>query len=151
VTVRFDREVAATPGRVWEALTDPALLEAWLANAEFDPAVGGKVHLVWPDGEGEMRGIVTQFDPCSALEYSWNESGDSSSVLRFEIEPAPSGSTLRLLHQGTTAEDAVGFGAGWQSHLEALDSVLVGKDSSRSDRDARYEALRPLYEAILRD
>ena len=149
VTVRFDRDVDATPGQVWEALTEPALLKAWLANAEFEGAVGGKVHLVWPGGEGEMHGIVLEFDPCSALEYSWSESEISSTVLRFEVEPAETGSTLRLLHRGTTPKDAIGFGAGWQAHLEALDWVLAGKDTSDFDGDARYTELQPAYEAML--
>jgi uncharacterized protein YndB with AHSA1/START domain len=147
VTVRFTRKVAAPPQAVWDALTEPKLLEAWLAQAEFEASEGGKVHLVWP-GQGEMHGSVLTYVPTSELEYSWSEA--TSSMLRFELEPDGSGSTLHLIHAGTSPDDAVGFGAGWQSHLEALDTVLAGGTSTSTDRDARYEELKPAYEAMLK-
>jgi uncharacterized protein YndB with AHSA1/START domain len=149
ITVRFDRTVSATPEQVWAALTDPSLIEEWLAPAEFDATEGGKVHLVWPDGQGEMHGSVTKFDPHRELEYSWNES-TGTSLLHFELEPSGAGSTLRLEHFGTSPEDAPGFGAGWQSHLEALDVVLAGDTSASADRDARYNELRAEYEGLLK-
>ena len=95
-----------------------------------------------------MHGSVTKIVPHEELEYSWNEQSGSS-LLRFELEPAGDGSTLRLLHFGTAPSDAPGFGAGWQSHLEALDVVLAGDKSAPSDRDARYAELRPDYEGLL--
>lgn len=147
ITVRFEREVRATPEQVWAALTEPELLERWLAQAEFEPTVGGRVHLVWPD-QGEMHGSITKLNAHEELEYSWNEA-TGSSLLQFEIEPAASGATLRLAHFGTSPEDAPGLGAGWQSHLEALDLVLAGTPSDRAARDARVEALKPAYHELL--
>jgi uncharacterized protein YndB with AHSA1/START domain len=145
-TVRFERAVSATPEMLWTALTEPTWLGRWLAAAEFDAAIGGKVQLVWP-GQGEMHGVVLACEPHSAIEYSWTEA--VSSVLRFELQATGAGCGLRLLHTGTTAEDAPGFGAGWQSHLEALDVVLGGGTSTAAERDARYNALRPAYDELL--
>jgi uncharacterized protein YndB with AHSA1/START domain len=147
ITVRFDRTVAAPPEVVWLALTDPKQIESWLAEAEFEAAEGGKVHLVWP-GQGEMHGSVTKCVPHSELEYSWREEA-SMSLLRFELEPAGDGSTLRLLHFGTSPEDAPGFGAGWQAHLEALDVVLAGDTAPAATRDARYNELKPDYDTLV--
>jgi uncharacterized protein YndB with AHSA1/START domain len=146
VTVQFDRSIAATPERVFAAITQPRLLGEWLADAELEGIVGGKVHLVWP-GQGEMRGVVTAFEPNEVVEYSWNE--ENSSLLRLEVAATESGSTLRLIHSDTTRDDAPGFGAGWQSHLEALDAVLAGSASAPAARDARYEELRPEYGRLL--
>jgi uncharacterized protein YndB with AHSA1/START domain len=148
ITVRFEREVAATPEVVWAALTDPAQLEGWLAPAEFEAKEGGRVHLTWPDGQGEMHGSVTKIVPHSELEYSWNEA-TGASLLRFELASAGAGSTLRLEHFGTSPDEAPGFGAGWQSHLEALDDVLAGRGSDPSSRDQRYSELRPAYDQLL--
>ncbi|HLK44419.1 MAG TPA: SRPBCC domain-containing protein [Acidimicrobiales bacterium] len=148
VTVTFERELAATPERIWAALTEPPQLAAWLAEAEFDAVEDGAVHLVWPD-KGEMHGAVTVLRPHEVLEYSWHEDGVPS-LLRFELEPAGEhATTLRLQHLGTTPAEAPGFGAGWQSHLEALDEVLAGGTSTPEARDARYEALRPAYDELL--
>lgn len=146
VTVQFDRPIDAAPERVWSAITDPAQLCEWLAEAELEGIVGGKVHLVWP-GQGEMRGVVTVFEPNEVIEYSWNE--EHSSLLRLEVAATESGSTLRLVHSDTTRGDATGFGAGWQAHLEALDTVLAGNTSVPAVRDARYEQLRPVYDRLL--
>jgi uncharacterized protein YndB with AHSA1/START domain len=146
VTVQFDRSINAPTEDVWAAITEPRLLGAWLADAELEGIVGGKIHLVWP-GQGEMRGVVTVYEPNEVLEYSWNE--EHSSLLRLEVVATESGSTLRLIHSDTMRADAAGLGAGWQSHLEALDDVLAGTPSAATSRDARYEALRPEYERLL--
>ena len=46
VTLQFDRVVAASAQGAWRALSDPSTIERWLADAEFDGAVGGDVHFV---------------------------------------------------------------------------------------------------------
>jgi uncharacterized protein YndB with AHSA1/START domain len=144
VTLQFDRVIAAAPMDLWAALTEPAELATWLADAEFDASVGGAVHLVWP-GSDEMRGTVQEYNVPSLLEYTWDES-DGSSLVRWEIASSGDGqSTLRLVHSCASKDGAAGFGAGWQSHLEALDIVMSGGSSMQSERDARYEELRPKY------
>jgi uncharacterized protein YndB with AHSA1/START domain len=144
VTLQFDRVVAAAPMELWAALTEPAQLAKWLAEAEFDARVGGSVHLVWP-GSGEMRGTVQECNVPSLLEYTWDES-DGSSLVRWEVASSGDGhATLRLVHSGTSKDGAAGFGAGWQSHLEALDAVMGGGSSDAARRDARYEELHPSY------
>lgn len=150
VTVRFVREVAADASRVWGALTTPEQLASWLAQAEFQPSVGAKVRLVWP-GQGEVSGEVLECVENEMLEYSWLEQAEQPerSLLRVELEPRGSATTLRLVHSGTSLQDAPGYGAGWQSHLEALDAVLAGGTSSPEQRDARYKELKPAYQAML--
>jgi uncharacterized protein YndB with AHSA1/START domain len=144
VTLRFERAVAAPSAAVWSALTEPSIIRQWLAEAEVEAVLGGAVHLVWP-GQGEMRGVVQVCDEPSVFEYTWDES-DGSSLVRFEVAAtSDDASTLRLIHSGTTKEGAAGFGAGWQSHLEALDVVLAGGVSTPDQRDERYEVLHPGY------
>lgn len=144
VTLQFDRVIAAAPMDLWSALTEPVELAKWLADAEFDASVGGAVHLVWP-GSGEMRGTVQECNVPSLLEYTWDES-DGSSLVRWEVASSGDGqSTLRLVHSGASKDGAAGFGAGWQSHLEALDEVMGGGSSDQVARDARYEELHPMY------
>jgi uncharacterized protein YndB with AHSA1/START domain len=148
VTVRHERAIDADPAEVWRALTEPSLLEQWLAPTKLDGRVGGAIVVTWPDDQGEMRGTIRVLDEPSVLECTWSEGRDES-MLRFELEPREGGSDLRLIHSGTSRTDAPGFGAGWQSHLEALDDVLDGRESASADRDARYRELRPGYEALL--
>jgi uncharacterized protein YndB with AHSA1/START domain len=150
VTLRFERELAAPATAIWSALVEPSILKEWLAETEVETVVGGAVHLVWP-GQGEMHGVVQVCDAPTVFEYTWDES-DGSSLVRFEVFPlSDRASTLRLVHSGASKEDAAGFGAGWQSHLEALEAVLTGATSTADQRDERYEALHPGYvEAVAR-
>ncbi len=147
VTVRFVRHLDAEPAKVWSALTDPAVLRAWLAEAELTPSVGSPVRLVWPDDK-VTSGQVLECVEHDTLVYSWDDQRERS-LLRFELEPSGPATTLRLAHSGASPDDAPDFGASWQSHLEALDTVLAGGTSTPQDRDARYQSLRPAYQALL--
>jgi uncharacterized protein YndB with AHSA1/START domain len=146
-TVRLELDLPAPPDRVWTALTEPALLEQWLSTAEFDASPGGMVNFVWP-GESEMHGVIAEIDPPRRLRYSWFER-DYTSQLAFDVEPAGDASRLTLTHSATSEEDAAGYGAGWQSHLESLEAVLSGEATSKARRDARYQELRPHYDRLL--
>jgi uncharacterized protein YndB with AHSA1/START domain len=143
VTLRFERDVEAPRAAVWAALVEPSILREWLAEAEIDERVGGAVHLVWP-GQGEMRGTITVCDAPSVIEYTWDES-DGASLVRFELSARDDATLFRLIHSGASREGAPGFGAGWQSHFEALDVVLAGGASSAEQRNERYEELQPSY------
>lgn len=147
-TVRFEVELPAPPDRVWAALTEPTLIERWLAAATLDPSPGGEVNYFWP-GESEMHGVIAEFDPPRRLRYSWFER-DYTSQLAVDVATVGEGtSRLTLTHSATSDEDAAGFGAGWHSHLESLRAVLSDSATSKAVRDARYEELRPAYDELL--
>jgi uncharacterized protein YndB with AHSA1/START domain len=144
ITLQFDRVVNASANATFEALVKPTLLQKWLADAEFDSSVGGSVHLVWP-GSGEMNGVVQLYVAPTLVAYTWDEESGSS-LVRWEVTSTDVAScTLRLIHSGTKRDDAAGFGAGWQSHLEALDAILSGATSSQDQRNERYEELHSDY------
>jgi hypothetical protein len=76
------------------------------------------------------------------------ESDGEGVTLRFDRSVTAmddEASSLRLIHSGASREGGAGFGAGWQSHLEALDVVLAGGTSTPDERNERYEALHPSY------
>ena len=79
------------------------------------------------------------------LELTWVE-GEQESVLRLEIVPREAGCLLVLDHARLPADGRPGFGAGWQSHLEALAVLLEG--GAAFDWWERYNALRPAYEEL---
>lgn len=151
-TVRLERTLAAPPEEVWQALTEPAQLRAWLAPAEMDVREGGDVKIDFsgqPDG-GAVHGVIRICDPPRTLEYEWMETGDKPSVVRFDLEPAAEGTKLTLTHRLLSDDEVIGFAAGWHAHLEALIEVARGASFSLergAELHARYEALRPIYEA----
>ena len=96
----FECDLEEPPEKVWRALTEPELLEAWLLPD--DPARTGS-----PAGRSAPYEIVTA-DPHRLLRYRWRDresgAGDSGnrevhSVVTVELAPAETGGThLRLTH-----------------------------------------------------
>jgi len=137
------RHYDATPEEVWTALTEPDQVEKWLAAMTIEPHAGGRVGFTWDSGDTQV-GKVRFFDPPRVFEYTWEQG--SLSHIRFELYADDDGTRLVLLHSLVKADSAVGIGAGWHSHLDALDALLDGSHQAPADWNARYEELRPAYE-----
>lgn len=149
--LRFERRLRHPPERVWRALTDPAELSAWLAEADLEPVAGGKFELRWLNaGDAEpvvARGTVTAFDPPRLLELD----SDVHGRLRWELAPAPEGTHLVF----TSDVDLPGEYlpqtlAGWHLHLDYLEEAL---DGARVDwanwTTARWQVHHDRYAARL--
>src|ERR687887_1303496 len=73
--MQVEREVVfpATPGEVWEALTEPERLEEWFATeVELDPRPGGEGVFRWENGE-ERRATVREAEPGEKLVLDWDD------------------------------------------------------------------------------
>jgi len=147
VALQFERRYEATPDEVWAALTEPESISRWLfADAVLEPRVGGDFSLRWD--ENEAGGSVLVWEPPSTLEVEWDEP-DVRSILRIEITAVENGTALALEHRNITRKAAIGMGAGWHAHLEALSEILSGRDASSERWWPRYEELRPSYEELV--
>lgn len=136
--VRFERVYDYRPDELWAAVTEPEQIRGWLGEMELE---GGDGSLRFDDG-----GIVTlrlrRLEPGKLVEYDWEIAGEPPSVLRIELEPHDPGTLLVLDHRRLSTEQATGYGAGWHAHLDALESMLVGRAFSW---DERFEEVRPAY------
>jgi uncharacterized protein YndB with AHSA1/START domain len=147
MTLNFERRYDASPDEVWAALTEPESIKRWLfADAVLEPRVGGDFGLRW--SENEAGGSVLVWEPPRTLEVEWNEP-DVRSILRIEINAVENGAALALEHRNITHKAAIGMGAGWHAHLEALGEILSGREASSERWWPRYEALRPTYEELV--
>jgi uncharacterized protein YndB with AHSA1/START domain len=140
--VRFERLYDATPAELWTAITDPEQIKGWLAHTTRWSLTPGEEWSIRFD-DGAAGGRVVAVDEGRVLELTWVEE-ENESLLRFEIVPRDAGCLLVLEHTRLEGPSRIGFGAGWQSHLEALDRLLQGGDEF--DWWERYRELRPLYE-----
>jgi len=123
------RELRHPPGKVWEALTEPAHLREW---APFDAdrslakagdtvkltTVGAPTPLV-----SEMQ--VKRADAPKLLEYNWG-----GQDIRWQLEPLGSGTRLTLWHNINSNFIAMGA-AGWHVCLDVLDRQLAGTPVGR--------------------
>ncbi len=140
--LRFSRQLAHPPEKVWRALTEPEHLAAWFpSDIEGERKAGAKLRFVFRDDEGPtLDGEMLVFDPPSLLEFRW---GDDT--LRFEVQPdGTTGSVLTFVNTfgelGRAARDA----AGWHACLDVLEYELDGKDAPWSPK-VRWGDVHEMY------
>jgi uncharacterized protein YndB with AHSA1/START domain len=141
--LEIERHLEAPPARIWSAVTEPEELRAWLARADIDLRVGGRIVLTFENDPNVMEGAITELREGAVIEYTWPEAG-TDSIVRFELAPEGSGTRLRLVHTFREVHDLSGYGAGWHHHLELLAAQASGQ---KRDWDSnRYRELKEEYE-----
>jgi glutathione S-transferase len=136
---RLERTFAAAPEEVFDAWTNPEVLQRWWAaqpswtspGCDVDLRVGGRYALRMRDdrtGEvhvvgGEYREVVRPH----RLVYTWcwqGEGGPDSghvSLVTIEFHPQGDATTVVLEHSGLPSEDSrQRHGAGWRATFESL-------------------------------
>src|SRR5215469_16523811 len=96
-TVVVEREFAHPPEKLWRALTQPHLLEAWLMKNDFLPVVGHRFNLrrsPRPDMEIAIDCEVLEIEPHKTLSYTW-KAFDLESVVTWTLTPTSKGTHLR--------------------------------------------------------
>lgn len=150
--VRLERTLPASMTAVWDALTDPARLHAWLAPVERGAPSDG--HFVLRMNPNETASCtVTTWDPPRELVVFWDYTDEGASELRLRLSDAGVDGHTRLTVEHTKiAVDPVKYGAGWHVHLDRLAAHLSGVPGSADGCEdeaflAAYEALEPRYAA----
>src|SRR5258708_37282707 len=82
--VVFHRHYRKPIEKVWAAITMPERLADWLAKAEIEMKVGGRVHFNWND-VSQMEGRVVALDPPNTFAWTWNLD-DRETVVRFDLK-----------------------------------------------------------------
>jgi uncharacterized protein YndB with AHSA1/START domain len=134
-SVVVEREIPHPPEKLWRALTQPHLIEAWLMKNDFAPVVGHRFNL-----SGEWGGVldceILAVEPNKTLSYSWDFKHDDAafdlrSVVTFTLTPTSTGTHLRMEQSGFRPDQkqaSAGAIAGWHKFLANLDEVLAGLD-----------------------
>jgi uncharacterized protein YndB with AHSA1/START domain len=129
--VRVDRVLAASPARVWQALTAPQELTAWFWPARLHPSAVTEVR---PGGRYALtadamavRGCYTDVAAPDRLGFSWQWDGEeTSSVVTIELSAVDGGTALALAHQGLADAAAVeSHTVGWSDCLDRLPAHLA--------------------------
>ena len=138
--LRFERELAHPPEKVWRALTEREQLKAWFPQAIVGEwRVGGALR--FESGHGDFEGEVLAYEPPELLEFRWGPD-----TIRFEVSPADTGAGCRLTlldtleQRGKAARD----GAGWHACLDMLEAELAGRPGS-VDSGTRWAEVHPGY------
>jgi len=142
--VRFERLLPGPLERVWSYLTDSDKRGTWLASGQIEPRVGGTADLLFkhseitserpPERYREMndngwpsKGIVTRYEPMTALAMTWPGEGDATSEVTFELTPQGDKVKLVLTHRKLANKaEMVSVSGGWHTHLGILEDLLAG-------------------------
>ena len=128
-TVTVEREFAHPPEKIWRALTQPHLIEAWLMKNDFVPALNHRFRLIADWGSVECE--VLEIEPNRSLSYTWAALG-LDSVVTWTLTPAGAGTHLKMEQTGfQPGQDAAYNGAkyGWSKFTTALEEVLAKLDA----------------------
>ena len=124
-TVVVEREFPYPPEKLWRALTQPHLIEAWLMKSDFLPVAGHHFNFRADWGTVDCR--VTEVEPQSVLSYTWSAHG-LDSVVTWTLEPSDEGTNLRMEQSGFRPDQEQAYqGAkfGWKRFFDTLEQVLA--------------------------
>jgi len=128
-TLVLVRDLKHPPTRVWQALTDPALLHEWAPfDADRNMEKTGPVKLTTvgaPPPYNVAETSVKRAEPPKLLEYAW-----AGGEIRWELEPRGDGTRLTLWAQIQRGFVAMGA-AGWHVCFDVMDRYLAGQPIGR--------------------
>jgi uncharacterized protein YndB with AHSA1/START domain len=135
LAVVVERELPFPPEKVWRALTQPHLIQEWLMQNDFAPAVGHRFNL-----RGEWGGVldceVLAIEPHKTLSYTWDFAHDDAaysmkSVVTMTLTPTTTGTHLRMEQVGFRPDQKQAYGgakSGWKQFMAKLEQVLARID-----------------------
>jgi uncharacterized protein YndB with AHSA1/START domain/DNA-binding transcriptional ArsR family regulator len=123
--------IAATPERVWEALTDPDQTARYWGHRNVSGWTKGDS---WQherlDGSGiDGGGTILEIDPPRRLAHTWGELEDADrpdrlSRVTYDLEPVDDAVRLTVTHENLTTEQTSDTQEGWALVLSSLKSYL---------------------------
>jgi activator of HSP90 ATPase len=120
-SLHYQAEFKVGPQRVYEALLDSKQFAAFTGlPAEIDAKEGGAFSLFG----GQIVGRNIELVPSQRIVQAWRPASWTPgiySVVRFELKPIGSGSTLLLDQTGFPEGDADSLDSGW--HMHYLDTL----------------------------
>jgi uncharacterized protein YndB with AHSA1/START domain len=128
LSVVVEREMPHPPERIWRALTQPHLIEAWLMTNDFEPVVDHRFSFRADWGAVECR--VLAVEPNETLSYTWAAHGLESGVT-WTLTPTPAGTRLRMEQSGFRPDQPQfyqGAKAGWPQFFANLEQALARID-----------------------
>lgn len=135
IDLRIERDVAASPERLWQCLKRRELLAEWFFAVDFEPIPGHRFTILGdavPGWRGWTNVEVIELDPPRRMVWAFDCTSEAPpSRVTFSIEPIESGCRLVITHEG----EAPGLTcrllkAGWTDYskrLAALAPLVPGQ------------------------
>lgn len=133
--------IEASPARVWDALTNPAIIREYLFGTEVisDWKVGGEMIYrgEWQGKRYEDKGTILELVPEKRFVSTfWSSmSGvpdlpENYNTVTWELSPADGGTHLSLTQDNNPTEESATHSTGnWKVVLETMKSILERRSS----------------------
>lgn len=121
-----EREVPHPPEKIWRALTQPDLIEAWLMKNDFSPVVDQRFSFRadWGAVDCQVRAV----EPNKTLSYTWAAHG-LESIVTWTLTPTSAGTHVRMEQSGFRPDQQQfyeGAKGGWPRFIDGLERVVAG-------------------------
>lgn len=134
---------------VWQALIEPQAIARWFGSATVDPREGGQIVLTF--GKTVVTCSIKTFMPPHVLAYTWEQEGESTSLVQFDlIETAAAETRVTVVQTALDAIAASDVAAGWTSMLERLSEFLRTGEFAPEDK-TRWQQLYEIYQKACQD
>lgn len=112
ITQKYDMN--ATPGEVFEALTNPAVIQKWSgAPAKMDDKAGTQFSLFG----GNIAGSNLEVVPHQKLVQEWySGEWESPSRVTFSLVATDGGTVVELLHENVPEVEVADISEGWKKY-----------------------------------
>lgn len=132
--------MAVPVGQIWWGLTDPEALPRWLGkltSGSFE--VDNSVSIEHAEGY-LCTSFIQECEPKRLLSMTWEFPDEPPSQVRIMLTPDRESTHVALKHDGL-GNNAVGYLAGWHTHLLYLEALLLGRPRSMVHFWSTYEGL----------
>ena len=145
-TIRFERLLPGPIERVWAFLFEPEKRRLWFGGGAMSSIAGDDIELIFNNSqltendepppprnepynkEIHMHGRMLAFNPPSLLAFTFGESNDQYSEVRFDLATVDQNVRMILTHTKLESREALlSVAAGWHTHVGILIDLLNGR------------------------
>ena len=131
--IRRSVTIPASPGRVWESLTDPAKLPSWFGGVmDWRPVAGAPLSFRGDDGE-RREGRVEEVRPECRLRFVWwpadGDPAEEASEVTYLLEPSEDSTRLTVQEKAVAPSGppiVASVSPDWDTWDERLAGAWVG-------------------------
>ena len=128
----YEIEIAATPERIWDAITDPQQTRKYFHGAlsKSDWTVGSRWTSESEDGEVYLDGEILEIDPPRRLVHTFHvlhkptAAAEAPSTVVWQITPIGDTCRLTMTHSGRGPATMEYTSGGWNTILGGLKELL---------------------------
>lgn len=126
----------ATPGQVWEALTNPQLVKQYMFGSEVEsdwkPGSAILYRGEWDGKKYEDKGTILEIEPEKKLVATYyspmggqEDKPENYATIQYNITTVANGTKLEVSQDNDKNEaDAAKHQEGWQAILQAMKSIV---------------------------